>query len=87
MTGPYNPRFGAVCGRPTEKEHAYIPVAPGLSVFFGAWSWVQGKAEIHRHITQLASISNTVMRPRTGDMEAKNSGATGTMDGRAQDGV
>jgi hypothetical protein len=47
--------------------------------FQGAWIWVQDKAEIRRHITHMASISNAVMRPRTGDMEAKNSGATGIM--------
>jgi hypothetical protein len=45
--------------------------------FQGAWIWVRDKAEIRRHITHMASISNAVMRPRTGDLEAKNSGATG----------
>jgi hypothetical protein len=45
--------------------------------FQGAWIWVQDKAEIRRHITHMASISNAVMRSRTGDMGAKNSGATG----------
>jgi hypothetical protein len=45
--------------------------------FQGAWIWVQDKPEIRRHITHMASISNTVMRPRTGDMEANNPGATG----------
>jgi len=43
----------------------------------GAWIWVQDKAEIRRYITHVASISNAVMRPKTGGMEAKNSGATG----------
>jgi hypothetical protein len=43
----------------------------------GAWIWVQYKAEIRKHITHMASISNAVMGPKTGDMEAKDLGATG----------
>jgi hypothetical protein len=43
--------------------------------FQGAWIWVQDKAEIRRHITHMASIFNAVMRSKTGDMEARNSGA------------
>jgi hypothetical protein len=45
--------------------------------FQGACIWVQDKAEIRRHATHMVSISNALMRPKTGDMEAKNSGATG----------
>jgi hypothetical protein len=48
--------------------------------FQGAWIWVQDKAEIRRHITHMSSIPNAVMRPKTGDMEAKDSGATGIYD-------
>jgi hypothetical protein len=33
---------------------------------------------MRKHISHMASTSNAVMRPKTGDMEVKNSGVTGT---------
>jgi hypothetical protein len=39
--------------------------------------WVHDKAEMRRHVTHMASISNAVMHPRTGDMEAENPGVMG----------
>jgi len=45
--------------------------------FQGDWVWVQDKAEIRRPTAHMASISNAVVGLKTGDMEAKNSGATG----------
>jgi hypothetical protein len=56
---------------------SYAQYAPHWGIGFqGAWIWVQDKAEICRHITHMASISNAVMGPKTGHMTAKNSGAT-----------